>query len=1453
MGVFSGGDIVIFILNLLVCVFFYLMGNSKRLEKVKKYGERLMADMKRLADSAKAPLENFKIDLEVETKAAEQLLFRLKDVRAVIAGYEDTLRHIDGRFEQFKEFLTGLDRESAAVEENLLRIRDESVFVDGVSRKITDVRKRFDALEQEIARLKESMLDTFEKANAEKLEKSASSILSATKETAEALQDEVVRKVGALAQTANTATENVKLHLDLMRKAKEDQDAAIESSIKEVNRLAEDAVKKAGERSVEYEDQLFRQLREEADGKAKAAREKIDSDWEIIRQASEENGAAISTINEEIENAKTDVRDTISRTAQEEKALWAEKLSIARDEFDLLSESVAEREGRIKAILEQIGGAEKQIETTFNESMGNAARDAAENAEKFGAEKFDIYRAALEEKLSAARNEFDLFAASTAELEGRVKAIQEQIGGEAKQIEAAFTESMENAAREAAENAEKLGAEKFNLYRAALEEEISVARAEFDQFSMSTAELEGRIKAVQEQIGGAAKQIETTFTESMGNAARDAAENAEKLGAEKFNLYRTALEEEISAFGADSNEKLEAAREKIESGWEAIRQMSGENSAALAAIREEIENAKADVRDTVSRTAGEEKALWEEKLALARNEFDQFSASAAELEGRIKVIQEQIGGAAKQIETTFTESMENAAENAEKFGAEKFNIYRAALEEKLAAARDEFDQFSASAAELEGRIKAIQEQIIGAEKQVETTFTESMENAAKEAVENAEKFGGEKFHLYRAALEEEISAFGADSDEKLKAAREKIESGWEAVRQMSEENSAALAAIREEIENAKADVRDTVSRTAGEEKALWEEKLALARNEFDRFTASAVELEGRIKVIQEQIGGAAKQIETTFTESMENAARDAAENAEKFGAEKFDRYRVALEEEISAFGAGSDEKLKEARDSVSGSIDSLNGLVQNTENEIRESVAVMKSGTDKARANIEVLAAELEALKKDAKNNLSGMIAQLEKTMADSLREKIEKLSEAQEAEFTRLDAEIGEKYRTAAEETGGKWTGEFERLKEKLDVFENALRLEMDAAGENLGVYKESMEQNMEDLRNNTELALKTEIGKITQETNERLHSQQREFEDSLESLSTDVKKRLEGTQASIDENSLKSGEALRTANENMEVAAQKIAALNAEIENAQKEMADFSEQTKLFEQADNLKVELEHKIEDMKADIEQLIQEKNMLTGMEMQFGKIRRMEEDMNTKLSRFLEEQKRMDIMESDFNRLVKMSGDIEDKLKSISAENDMLEQIQVRLRKLSEAADISEEKYQRVENRNNIIDTTNAGISLNLKKLEDAEHRLEARQADIKNIDKEISSLKDALAKIKFENGEALEISRALSTLDTSLAEIEGRIERMETAREWLAAVETRMAEMQRNTMENISRIDDKTKRNLGGTRETVNVLSPSIQDDVRRLKHEGWSIENIAKNYKLSIGEVQLILEKTPL
>jgi chromosome segregation ATPase len=1224
MGVFSAGNIVAFILNVLICVFFYLLGNSKRLEKVKKYGEKLMGEMRELADNAKVPLENFKIDLEVETKASEQLLQRLKDVRMTIAGYDENIKRIEERFEQFNALLAELDRESIAVEENLLRIRDESVFADRVSRKIASARKRFDALERELGVLKESLLTSFEKTSAESLEKTTSVLFDATKATAASLQIEVEQNINALTRTMDTVKDDIAAHLDSIQKAKEEQRTAIETSTMEVNRLAEDAVKKAGERSGEYEVQLFRQLREEIDGKVNAVREKLETGWQDIQKASEANRAAISTIYEELESAKAGVRDTVIRAAAEEEALWHEKLGAIRRDFEAVARQTAETEDRAKALQAQNDGFIEKAEAAFNTMLENAGKAAAENAEKFSDEKFAAYRTALEEKLGTARIELDTFASHTADMEGRMKALQAQTGGSLEKAEAAFNTMLENAGKEAAKNAEKFSDEKFAAYRAAFEEKLGTARLELDTFASHTADMEGRMKALQAQTGGSLEKAEAAFNTML--------ESTEKRADEQLTAYRAAFEKELGA---------------------------------------------------------------------ARLELDTFASHTADMEGRMKVLQAQTGSSIEKAEAAFNTMLENAgknaAEHAGQFADEKFAVYRAAFEEKLGAARLELDAFASHTADMEGRMEALQTQADGSIKKAETAFNTMLESAGKNAAESAGQFADEKFAAYRAA---------------------------------------------------------------------FEEKLGAARLELDTFVSHTTDMEGRMKVLQTQADGSIEKAETAFNTMLENAGKNAAESAGQFADEKFTAYRAAFEEKLGAARL----ELDTFADHTAGIEDRIKAL------QIQTGGSLEKAETD---------------------------IAEMLETAVKSAAENAGKMGDEKFAAYRAV-------------------------LEEKMAAFENMLHTQVDAAGENLDTFQNNLEQDMKNLRNSTEAALESESGKLT----------------------ADIEKRMESVRLSLDEMSAKSNELKLTADEKIGNVEQRIASLNGEIDRAKEKIAGISEQTKLLELADSLRVDLERKIETMKEDIERLVQEKSVLTGMEVQLDKIKRMEEEMNVKITRFQAEQKRIDIMESDFNRLVKISSDIEYKLRNISAENETLEQVQVKLRKLAETADASEEKYQRVEKRNNIIETTNAGISANFKKLEDAERRIEAYKTDITNIGKEISGVTEALAKIKFENSEALEISKALSSLDTSLSEIETRIDKMQTAREWLAGIETRMNDTYRKTMENMNRIDEMTKRNLnGGTHSKVDVLSPSIRDEVRRLKQEGWRVEAIARNLGISEGEVQLILE----
>jgi hypothetical protein len=113
-----------------------------------------------------------------------------------------------------------------------------------------------------------------------------------------------------------------------------------------------------------------------------------------------------------------------------------------------------------------------------------------------------------------------------------------------------------------------------------------------------------------------------------------------------------------------------------------------------------------------------------------------------------------------------------------------------------------------------------------------------------------------------------------------------------------------------------------------------------------------------------------------------------------------------------------------------------------------------------------------------------------------------------------------------------------------------------------------------------------------------------------------------------------------------------------------------------------------------------------------------------------------------------------------------------------------------------------------------------------------------------------KGGEAGEKISALSVLDLSGEEIADYSAKIKAMWEELAGCETRINQTLERIKEYQGRIDEKLKRGIGGdkSRETTTALSPIMHEEVRRLKQENWTDEQIASTLGIGLGEVRLIL-----
>ena len=100
----------------------------------------------------------------------------------------------------------------------------------------------------------------------------------------------------------------------------------------------------------------------------------------------------------------------------------------------------------------------------------------------------------------------------------------------------------------------------------------------------------------------------------------------------------------------------------------------------------------------------------------------------------------------------------------------------------------------------------------------------------------------------------------------------------------------------------------------------------------------------------------------------------------------------------------------------------------------------------------------------------------------------------------------------------------------------------------------------------------------------------------------------------------------------------------------------------------------------------------------------------------------------------------------------------------------------------------------------------------------------------------------------LRAADQLAQDLEGRIEKLNTARDWLARTETRLEGVGRKAQEQVQLLESLVKTN--GEADKAPPITK--RETVTKLAHQGWSVQEIARATKLSRGEVELILEVAP-
>jgi chromosome segregation ATPase len=903
-----------------------------------------------------------------------------------------------------------------------------------------------------------------------------------------------------------------------------------------------------------------------------------------------------------------------------------------------------------------------------------------------------------------------------------------------------------------------------------------------------------------------------------------------------LNAYAEEKGAAVKDFGIALEVERKSAAELMKRLQALTEQELAEKAAAITRLEERLHNYDLSMEELAGMTS-----RVQENLNRVRDE-SAFVENAGRLAGEVR---EKLGEMEKDLGGLLV-----------RFDRENGEALARTAEGVLAAARTSVSGLETRAETIARQVEEHRQEVDRIEQARAASLARDMNIINKTLREAVEKAGARADKMEEAALVK-LRDQAQDRVNRLQAAwEEKLKSSQEAVK-------TRLAEIQEQIKT----FRDEWKREQGEFEG-WQ------RQNREAWKAEQGERESR----QEQ-----------YREAWASIARDAERQILESSGARIEEYKQAQAEELKQLASLADDAARleeELRLSMRETVNRVNAGFSRFEEEAarnrKESAEQFEAQVRALKAEMDGVERELNVLKSQAYENVSEKLklfeddffsdlnkrsAEIDSRLAewrDGLEGRLTEMAETGAEERRQAELRLGEEMRKTLAGQSERLRAELEHLKAEAGAFEEGIREEMRGADETRRSFQEQLDRDLEEVRRLAEDSAKNEIGRYSLTLAETLKQNQRELEERLREIAAQAEGRRDEIAAFLDESRRSMEEwqsgytgQVREMDASMDEARRRIrdlvaesddrfAAVRSSIEDIRKELVD---QTRLFDRAGELRLELERRMEDLGGDLDRLDQRKNEVAQLENQFIRIKRLEDDVNAKMTRFLSEKHRIEVMETDFNRLLQTSQAVEEKLVQVSSSDDTLQAMQVQIRRLDDAIREAEEKYQRIERKNQILEETNNGIDRNFKVLQESEEMARRANEELARMGREIESFHASIESLAAENSKALDTMDKLSTLDDSLAFIEKRIDEMQVAREWLARTETRLAELDKQAQNELRLVGSLLNRDGKSSAAEKGAPPPRDRDNIIRLRRQGWSVDELAASLGVSKGEVELILE----
>jgi chromosome segregation ATPase len=803
-------------------------------------------------------------------------------------------------------------------------------------------------------------------------------------------------------------------------------------------------------------------------------------------------------------------------------------------------------------------------------------------------------------------------------------------------------------------------------------------------------------------------------------------------------------------------------------------------------------------------------------------------------------------------ESAYVEDVEKKVlEINEKFDAAEGEID--SLGEKLAAIEAEFEKENTAALEraVESSVSAARATIMDMEAEAQTLSRKVEEH--REAVDKLERGRVERL----ARDEERIEKLLTEAVDRAGNRADKVEEA--ALAKLRDQAQERVNHIKTSFEEKIKNIQETVKTKITEINEQIKENREGWKTETASIEARQKEYTSNWKKEIQELDAFAKQVKEEWAAIAHKTGQELIATSEH----RLEEYRQVQEEQYKQLASIANDTThleEELRRAMQDTENRVNGDFARFENEMKES---WEGASNKIRESWEKESAKLSNSWDGAANKMRVSWEGETNKMRDSWESAHAEYTEKLQA--LRQDIEgIDDELRGSMQETKNKVNGDFARFENEIrESLENASGKMRDSWDSASGDYT----ANLQALRQELD-GVDQELQGIKQKSFENVSKKLKGFEDdflvSLSKRSGEIDKQLEVWQKELDN---RLGEELEKASKdqgekilaNLKRFKDEASEFKKDLEETKKSMdvirLEIAAQNNIAGQTDAVKTELEQYIKNMKETIDRISLLESETNRYDSQLAQIKRLEDDVNAKMTRFLSEKHRIEVMENDFTRLLQTSQSVEEKLAQVTGSDDLLQNMQVQLRRLEDAIKETEEKYKRVDKKSKTLDETNDGIDRNFKALQDNEQTVKRLNDTVSLLKTDLESIQSSIKSLSAENEKARDTSEKLSSLDENIQWLEKRIAEMNTARESLARLATELQNLEKKAKDQVKLVQAVTRSEVGHSsghkkgKPDEGAPAQSTRENIKRLKAQSWSIDEIARALNISKGEVELILE----